>query len=89
MSLDVIYSHERNVVCYCKRLGKVNTHKQRADKTGVGSNGNEINIREGEPCHLKRLIGDAGDSLGMRTAGNLGHNSAIQTVGLNLRCDYI
>ena len=89
MPLDVVDGDERDVIRHRKSLGKVNAHQQRTDKTGVGGNGNSVHVREGNACHLESLVCNARDSLGMGAAGNLGHNAAVETVGLDLGCDYI
>ena len=89
MTLDVVNGDKGNVVRHRKSLGKVNAHQQRTDKTGICRNGDCVHLGKADACHLQSLVCNARDSLGVGTAGNLGHNTAVETVGLDLGCDYI
>ena len=89
MPLDVVDGDEGDAVCHRQTLGKVNAHQQRADKAGICRHGNGVHVLQADACHLESLVCNAGDSLGVCAAGNLGHDTAVKTVGLDLGCDYI
>ena len=83
--LDMIDRHQRDVVSKGQRFGKIHADQQCADQSGSGGDRHSTDIRQRHTCRVQRLMGNAGHGLDMSAAGDLGHDTAIQTVGLDLR----
>ena len=85
MALDVVHGHEGLVVGYSQSLRKVDSDKERADKTGICGNSYRVYLVHGDACCRECLVGDRGDSLNVRSGRNLGHNASVELVRFDLR----
>ena len=84
MTADMVNPHEGDIIGKGQGLGKVQADEKGTDQPGMVGRCDCIQLGKADPRLGKCAVGDGGDDLAVGTGCDLGHNAAVETVGVGL-----